>query len=62
MAAASASPDPTEVFFSYAYEDEQLMKELVSRLSIFKRHGFIRGWCDRNIAAGTEPGRVRQAE
>ena len=54
MAASPATPEPTEVFFSYAHEDEQLMKELVKHLGILKRQGVIRGWRDRNIAAGTE--------
>jgi hypothetical protein len=54
MAAAPAPPGPTEVFFSYAHEDEQLMKELVSHLGILKRLGVIHDWHDRKITAGTE--------
>ena len=54
MAASSTPPDPTEVFFSYAHEDEPLLGELLKHLGILKRLGVIRGWHDRKITAGTE--------
>jgi hypothetical protein len=54
MPASPIPPGPVEVFFSYAHEDEQLMKELVKHLGILKRLGVISEWHDRKITAGTE--------
>ena len=54
MAASPAPPGPTEVFFSYAHEDEPLSRELVKHLGVLKRQGVIRDWHDRKITAGTE--------
>jgi len=48
------SPASIEVFYSYAHEDEGLVKELQKHLSILKRQGVIRVWYDREITAGTE--------
>ena len=48
------SPASIEVFYSYAHEDEVLVKELRKHLSILKRQGVIREWYDREITAGTE--------
>ena len=47
-------PDSIEVFYSYAHEDEELVKELRKHLSILKRQGVIRDWYDREITAGTD--------
>ena len=54
MAASPAPPGTTEVFFSYAHEDEPLLGELLKHLGILKRLGVIRDWHDRKITAGTE--------
>ena len=55
MAASPAVPPfPLEVFFSYAHEDETLRVELEKHLSSLKQEGFISGWHDRRIIAGTE--------
>jgi len=48
------SPASIEVFYSYAHEDEVLVKELRKHLSLLKRQGVIREWYDREITAGTE--------
>jgi len=48
------SPASIEVFYSYAHEDEELVKELRKHLSILKRQGVIRDWYDREITAGTD--------
>jgi TIR domain len=48
------SPASIEVFYSYAHEDEELVKELRKHLSILKRQGMIREWYDREITAGTD--------
>ena len=48
------SPASIEVFYSYAHEDEVLVKELRKHLSILKWEGVIREWYDREITAGTE--------
>jgi hypothetical protein len=54
MAAPPSPPGTTEVFFSYAHEDEPLLDELRKHLGILKRNGVIRDWHDRKITAGTE--------
>ena len=54
MAASPTSPGSTEVFYSYAHEDEPLLGELQKHLGILERTGVIRGWHDRKITAGTE--------
>src|SRR5436305_4277574 len=54
MAASSTPIAPTEVFFSYAHEDEPFLGELLKHLDILKRLGVIRDWHDRKITAGTE--------
>jgi len=48
------SPASIEVFYSYAHEDEELVKQLRKHLSILKRQGVIREWYDREITAGTD--------
>jgi hypothetical protein len=45
---------PTEVFFSYAHNDEDLRNELANHLSLLKRQSVIREWHDRQITAGEE--------
>ena len=54
MTAPPSPPGPTEVFYSYAHEDEPLLGELQKHLGILKRLGVIRGWHDREITAGSE--------
>ena len=56
MTGPGAPPPPAsiEVFYSYAHEDEELVKELRKHLSILKRQGVIRDWYDREITAGTD--------
>ena len=54
MAASSTPTAPTEVFFSYAHEDEPFLGELLKHLGILKRLGVIHDWHDRKITAGTE--------
>ena len=51
---APTPPATIVVFYSYAHEDEELVKKLWKHLSILKRQGVIREWYDREIAAGTE--------
>ena len=51
---APTPPASIEVFYSYAHEDEELVKELRKHLSILKRQGVIREWYDREITAGTD--------
>lgn len=55
MAASRGTRDiTTEVFFSYAHEDEPLLGELLKHLGILKRLGCISAWHDREMTAGTE--------
>ena len=42
------------VFFSYASEDEKLVKELEKQLALLKRQERITGWFSRNVGAGEE--------
>ena len=51
---APTPPASIEVFYSYAHEDEELVKTLRKHLSILKRQGVIRDWYDREITAGTD--------
>ncbi len=51
---APTPPASIEVFYSYAHEDEELVKQLRKHLSILKRQGVIREWYDREITAGTD--------
>ncbi len=57
MAASTASPQRAiEVFFPYAHADETLRNELAKHLRLLERQGFIAGWHDRQITAGSEWG------
>ncbi len=47
-------PQPLELFYSYAHEDETLRDALEKHLSMLKREGVITGWHDREITAGRE--------
>ncbi len=47
-------PGHLEIFYSYAHEDEELRNQLEKHLSLLKRQGFISGWYDRLISAGTD--------
>jgi energy-coupling factor transporter ATP-binding protein EcfA2 len=47
-------PNPVEVFYSYAHEDEKLRDELKKHLVNLKRQGIITDWYDRDINAGNE--------
>ncbi|MGB8511056.1 MAG: toll/interleukin-1 receptor domain-containing protein [Pyrinomonadaceae bacterium] len=44
----------TEVFFSYAHEDEELKAKLEDQLAILQRLGIVSSWDDRMIDAGSE--------
>jgi TIR domain len=48
------APQPLEIFYSYAHEDEELRDTLEKHLSLLKRQGIISGWHDREITAGSE--------
>src|SRR5215471_4694007 len=43
-----------EVFYSYAHKDEKLREALVEHLSTLRRQGYISGWHDRQLVAGTD--------
>src|SRR2546421_8020578 len=45
---------PVEIFFSYAHEDEALVKEVQKQLCIFKRLLAISPWHDRKILPGSD--------
>ncbi|MDQ2887902.1 MAG: TIR domain-containing protein, partial [Chloroflexota bacterium] len=42
------------VFISYAHEDEALLRQLHTHLSLLKRQGLIATWHDREIVAGSD--------
>lgn len=46
--------EPVHVFYSYAQEDEVLVKELEKHFSTLKQQGYITAWDKRNISAGRE--------
>src|SRR5438105_15534569 len=50
----AAGSSPVEVFISYAHEDEALLRQLETHLSLLKRQGLISLWHDRQIVAGTD--------
>lgn len=43
-----------EIFYSYAHEDEALLRELEKHLSLLKRQGLIDSWHNRAIGPGQE--------
>lgn len=47
----TSSKRPTNIYYSYADEDEELMRALQSQFSIYKRRGDIREW-DRSMILG----------
>ena len=52
----SLTPKPAkalELFYSYAHKDERWRRKLETHLSTLQRQGFVAGWHDRNISAGT---------
>jgi len=52
--AGSDAQKALTVFFSYASEDEALVRELEKQLSLLRRQGHITGWFSRNVGAGEE--------
>lgn len=53
---ASQLPQPVEVLFSYAHEDEELRDELAKHLKPLEDEGAVRAWHDRGIVAGQKWG------
>ena len=49
-----ASTKGTEVFYSYACEDEEFGQELEKHLGILQKEGMIAHWHNRQILAGTD--------
>ena len=52
---SESSKDMFEIFYSYAQEDEQLVKQLQNQLVMLKRRGLITDWYGSKIAAGAAP-------
>jgi nucleoside phosphorylase len=52
---AQKNAQPFEIFFSYAREDEKLVKRLQDQLSILKRQQIITDWHAGKIVPGQEP-------
>ena len=46
------------VFLSYAHEDEPLLRQLETHLSLLKRQGLISTWYNRQIVPGTNWAKV----
>src|SRR6266581_4447421 len=44
---------PLSVFISYAHEDERLLQQLETHLSLLRRQGLVATWYDRQIVPGT---------
>ncbi|GHO48638.1 TIR domain-containing protein [Ktedonospora formicarum] len=47
-------PEPVQLFYSYAHEDEALRTMLEKHLSLLHRQGLLAPWHDRKIQAGAE--------
>jgi hypothetical protein len=45
---------PIKVFYCYAHEDKALRDRIDKHLGVLKRLGYVVGWYDREIQAGTE--------
>ena len=45
---------PTEVFCSYAHEDEALLRKVEKHLSLLKQQGLISLWHNRLISPGSD--------
>jgi hypothetical protein len=45
---------PLSLFYSYSSRDGALRDELETHLTLLRRQGFISGWHDRRVEAGTE--------
>ena len=45
---------PARVFISYAYQDADLLKEVVAQLDPLRAQGLIEIWSDRDIQAGAD--------
>jgi len=54
ISAGSDADKVLSVFFSYASEDEKLVKELEKQLALLRRQGRITGWFSRNVGVGEE--------
>ncbi len=54
MAAEQTNIRTIKVFFSYAHEDELLLKELKKHLALLQWQGTLSIWHDRDISAGQE--------
>jgi hypothetical protein len=52
--------NPASIFLSYVHQDEQLLHELETHLSLLKRQGLISTWYNRQIAPSTD--RTREIE
>jgi hypothetical protein len=48
------TPQPIEVFYIYAHQDQRLRKRLETHLSAMRQQGIITEWHDRKIVAGTD--------
>jgi hypothetical protein len=45
--------EPIDLFYSYAHEDETLLKKLNTHLAALQRQGLLHAWYDRDILAGS---------
>jgi hypothetical protein len=51
----SSSPfKPISLFLSYVHEDEGLREELTNHLALLEHQGYISGWSERKMSAGSE--------
>ena len=54
MSTTPNTPQPLDVFYSYAHEDKILVKELIAALSGLRREGAIKNLFDCEIVPGQE--------
>ena len=50
----ATSNEPLVLFLSYAHEDEHLLRELETHLSLLKRQNILSSWYDQLVVAGTD--------
>ena len=54
MTTIDNSPAPLDVFYSYAHEDKDLVKDLIASLSLLRRQGVIKNLFDCEIVPGQQ--------
>ena len=54
MPASTTTPIPLDVFYSYAHEDKDLVKDLIASLALLRQRGVIKDFFDCRSVPGEE--------